>query len=204
MSISGVDAVSGVSGAYRAYFHLNNLLPIRRINFPHQNRYANPLEGGNTTRSWQIGSFYSIFNFLRNNQGIEINKSTEECNLCQERRYICSNGETSDGISTIIPGKQSLLRVQHHEAQHLHQARIKAVQEGKVVVSQYIFLQHSICPECGGTYVSSGQAVTHTLNKQEFQQLIQQTHLSKPTYHPSGSLNNQTPEGKGINIDFYG
>jgi len=220
MSISGVEGVSGVSGGYRVYFHLNtlrrttpnNLLPIRRINFPHQNRPSNPLEGGTTPHSWQISSFYSIFNFLRNNPGIdksnEFNfigrdKSQEECKLCQGRRYVCSNGETSDGNSTVIPGRQSALRVQHHEAQHLHRARIKAVQEGKVVVAQYIFLQYATCPECGKTYVSGGQAVTHTLNKEEFQQLLQQTQLPKPTYQPLGLLNNQIPEGKGINIDFY-
>lgn len=116
---------------------------------------------------------------------------------------LCSTGETSDGTSTIIPGKQSNLRVQHHEAQHLHQARIKAVQEGRVVVSQDIHLQHAICPECGETYVSGGQAVTRTLSKQEFQQLIE-FQSAKPTYQPSGILNNQKPEGKGINIDFYG
>lgn len=213
MAISGVDAVSGVNGAYRVYFYLNNnLLPIKRVNFPHQNAPSNPLEGGNTPpRSWQIDSFYSLFNFLINNQGIHKGKeinfpkenelSEEGCNLCNSRRYVCSTGETSDGTSTIIPGKQSNLRVQHHEAQHLHQARIKAVQEGRVVVSQDIHLQHAICPECGGSYVSGGQAVTRTLSKQEFQQLIQS---AKPTYQHSGALNNQRPEGKGINIDFYG
>ncbi|MEW6621401.1 MAG: hypothetical protein AB1422_19055, partial [bacterium] len=119
MEISGVDAVSRISGAYRVYFHLNNRttnsLPLSRTNFPQNPAESNP-------RSWQIGSFHSIFNFLINNEKISkeivhLNKSNEGCNLCQNRRYICSNGETSDGKSTIIPGQQSALRVQHHEAQ---------------------------------------------------------------------------------------
>jgi hypothetical protein len=216
MTISGIGGISGVSSVYRVYFHLNhytapnNLSPIRRVNFHNQNMLPSLPEG--TSRSWQIGSFYSIFNFLINNQGIdkgrEVNlqeyKAKEECNLCQGRRYVCSNGETSDGISTIIPGRQSALRVQHHEAQHLREARIKALQEGKVVISQHIYLQHSICPECGGSYVSGGQAVTHTLTREEFQALIQQTTITKPTYQPAGKMNDQRPEGKGINIDCYG
>jgi hypothetical protein len=217
MTISGVGGISGVSGAYRVYFHLNrytipnNLSPIRRVNFPIQN--MSPYSTESTSRSWQIGSFYSIINFLINNQGIgrgnEVNflkeeKAKENCSLCQGRRYVCSNGETSDGISTIIPGRQSALRVQHHEAQHLREARIKALQEGKVVISQHIYLQHAICPECGGSYVSSGQAVTHTLSKEEFQALIKQTPIAKPIYQPFGRINDQRPEGKGINIDCYG
>jgi len=214
MGISGVDAISGVRGVYRVYFHLNyprnilnHSLPIRQINFPHL--ATSPNLGEQTPRSWQIGSFYSLFNFLINNQGIDKSKgiedkSKEECKLCQGRQYICSNGETSDGKAPIIPGRQSELRIQHHEAQHLHQARIKATSEGKVVISQYISLQHAICPECGGSYVSHGQAVTQTLGKQEFQQLIQQPRFSKPTYQPSALINDQKPEGKGINIDFYG
>lgn len=195
MNISGVDAVNRVSGAYGLYFkyyhHLSpNTLP-------------------RTPRSWQIGSFHSLFNFFINNQGTDKSKgiedkAKEDCKLCQGRRYVCSNGETSDGRSTIIPGRQSELRVQHHEAQHLHQARIKAASNGKVVISQHIFLQHAICPECGGNYVSSGHAVTHTLSPQEFQQLIQQPPFSKSTYQPSGGLNDQKLEGIGINIDFYG
>jgi len=214
MTISGVDAVSGVRGAYQVYFHLNhprgslnNFFLIKRINFPHQYISSNSVE--RTSRGWQIGSFHSLFNFLINNPGIDKSegidaKSKEECTLCQGRRYICSNGETSDGRTTIIPGRQSELRVQHHEAQHLHQARIKATREGKIVISQHIFLQHAICPECGGSYVSSGQAVTQILDKQEFQQLIQHPQFSKPTYQPSAELNDQKPEGKGRNIDFYG
>lgn len=214
MGISGVDAVSGVSGAYRVYFHLNNTpspIPIRRVNLNHQYRLLNSRDG--TTSSWPIGSFYAIFNFLINNHGIdtgkEVNllkedKAKDDCHLCQGRRYVCSNGETSDGISTIISGRQSALRVQHHEAQHLRQARIKALQEGKIVISQHIYLQHSICPECGGSYVSSGQAVTHTLSKEEFKTVIIHSSTTKPIYQPSARLNNQTPEGKGINIDLYG
>ncbi|MFH1562205.1 MAG: hypothetical protein ABIF11_02120 [Nitrospirota bacterium] len=207
MGISGVDTVNGVSGAY---FNLRkNLLPVSTVNFPHQNK--NPLEIENNPHSQPIGSFHSIFNSLRNNQRIDKNNeinfqnekelSKEECGLCQGRKYICSNGETSDGISTIISGRQSALRVQHHETQHLHQAKINATQKGKIVVSQHIYLQYATCPECEGTYVSAGQAVTSTMSKQEFRQQIQS---SKPTYQPSGALNNQKPEGKGVNIDFYG
>lgn len=221
MNVSGVNGVSGISGPYRVYFHLDNLrrpvsnesLPaIKRLDLSRQNKLLlNPLQGENTSRSWQINSFYSILNFLKNNYEIsnkiisqQKDNIQEECTLCQKRRYICSNGETTDGISTIIPGKQSELRVQHHEAQHLHHARIKAMREGRVVISQHIFLQYSTCPECKRSYVSGGQAVTWTLSKQDFQQIIQQSYTPTPTYLPSGALNNERPEGKGINIDYYG
>lgn len=203
MSISGVDAVSNVGGAYRVYFHLDNLKKITHpVNSTHQNVSPNIVK--RNPHSWQIGSFYSIYNFLINNQEVDKSKeikSKEICHSCQGRQYVCSNGETSDGISTIIPGRQSELRVQHHEAQHLHLARIKAVQEGKIVVSQHIHLQHTICSECGGTYVSGGQAITHTLGKEEFQKLNPQI---KPTYQSSCRLNDEKQEGKGINVDFYG
>lgn len=142
----------------------------------------------------------------------------KKCHLCQTRRYVCSNGETSDGNETIITGKQSALRVQQHEAEHLQSARNKALQEDRVVIGQEIKLCTTVCPECGETYTNKGIASSKSISRNEFKALISSVTkvsdkdpLSVASRENNTAINpylrtlpaNERLEGKGVTVDLY-
>ncbi|MDI6703921.1 MAG: hypothetical protein QME40_04535 [bacterium] len=107
---------------------------------------------------------------------------------CQ-RRYQCSNGETSDGMSTRMSGPESLTHVPRHEMEHATKARARAAREGKEVVSIDIKIQYATCPECGMRYAIGGKTTVRTRPKQEYKQEEVEIEL------PGAEANKKTEEG---------
>ncbi|MDI6782184.1 MAG: hypothetical protein QME49_08800, partial [bacterium] len=162
--MSGISPISGAGGGvYNAYFHP----AMNRVNMPHKtgqidpSTLVNPVkvlsqpvsvlpESGETAAGWAINSFKSILNFFSNTDSMKKNDASEiqvQCPACRNREYTCSNGETSDGKKTIIPGHESAARVRHHETEHLRIARMNADTQGKMVVAQRINTITEKCPE---------------------------------------------------------
>lgn len=216
--MAGISPISGAgAGAYNAYFHP---VFIPRTTMSHK---ANPIdssipvnpikpvsvlpENNKTAAGWAINSFKSIFNFFSNTDSMKKNDVSEtqvQCPACRNREYTCSNGETSDGKNTIIPGHESVERVRQHEAEHLKIARMNAVTQGKMVVAQQINTITEKCPECGGTYVAKGEAITKIA---EIITTKQTGVLSPTTYNPSRNHHNGSDlrfKGIGRLFDGYG
>ena len=87
----------------------------------------------------------------------------EECQTCKNRRYVDGSNDPSVSYQTpqhIDPG-QSGAKVMAHEREHVANEQAKAEKEERRVISQYVALSTSICPECGKVYVSGG--VTRTV-----------------------------------------
>jgi hypothetical protein len=87
-----------------------------------------------------------------------------ECETCANRKYVDSSNDAAVSYQTpahIDPGA-AMSAVASHESEHVSNDRAKAESEGRVVVSQSVSYQTSICPECGRVYVSGGEARTVT------------------------------------------
>lgn len=178
-------------------------LPTKPLphSMPVSSQPSNPL-------AWQADSFYSIYNFLIYNNQVQARQANTlqgeaGCQSCQNRVYVCSNGETTDGQATTIPGRQSALRVSHHEAQHLRLARLRAEQEGKVIIGQEIKLFSAVCPECGQIYVNQGQAISKSISKEDFSALLS-SNKCQDIASISNKKTDERLEGKGMNLDLYG
>ncbi|GHV41171.1 hypothetical protein FACS189490_07560 [Clostridia bacterium] len=86
-----------------------------------------------------------------------------ECQTCANRTYV--DGSDDAGVSFKTPTKlspsQAATAVLSHEGEHVSRESAKASQEGKVASSS-VTIFHSICPECGRSYVSGGVTRTQT------------------------------------------
>lgn len=60
---------------------------------------------------------------------------------------------------------QAATAVISHEMEHVANEQADAKQEGKEVIAQSVQIFHSICPECGKSYVSGGVTKTTTAGK---------------------------------------
>lgn len=105
-----------------------------------------------------------------NNLESRVNKITghEECQTCKNRKY--KDGSDDPGVSFKSASKISgnvASAVRAHENEHVTRNRSKAEREGREIVSQTVRIKSDVCPECGKSYVSGGETVTVTKNKQE-------------------------------------
>ncbi len=214
--MAGISPISGAgAGAYNAYFHP----AMNKINMPHKAGLdpSNPVsltkpvpalpESGKAVAGWAINSFKSILNFFSDTHSMKKDDVSEiqvQCPTCCNREYTCSNGETSDGKSTMISGHESAERVRQHEAEHLRIARTNAAAQGKMVVAQQINMIAGKCPECGETYVAKGEAITQTVEIITAKQLwVTASATDNPSrnYPHGGNLRSQ---GIGRLFDGYG
>ncbi len=216
--MAGISPISGAGGGvYNAYFHPN----MHRVGIPRKADNIDPLtqnvrpqpvsilpENGKTSAGWAINSFKSIINFFNNtssmeNVGKNVSEIQTQCLACRNREYTCSNGETSDGNRTIIPGHESAERVRQHEAEHLKIAQMNAAAQGKLVVAQRINTITEKCPECGETYTAKGEAITETVEITAKRLMA----ISLATYNPSNNHSNGADlrfQGIGKLFDGYG
>ncbi len=74
--------------------------------------------------------------------------------------YMCSNGETNDGLITKLTPTESLIHVSFHEQQHLIARNIEAFLNDEKIFLQYIRLFTRIDPTTGKIYVAGGRAIT--------------------------------------------
>lgn len=88
----------------------------------------------------------------------------DECQTCKNRRYQDESNDSSVSYQnpTKISSAAAASAVKAHEMEHVRNNQVKARQEGKEIVSQYVRIKTGICPECGDTYVAGGETVTVT------------------------------------------
>ena len=90
-----------------------------------------------------------------------------ECAICASRTY--QDQSNDPGVSFKTPTQlnpaQAATAVISHEMEHVANEQADAKQEGKEVVAQSVQIFHSICPECGKSYVSGGVTKTTTASK---------------------------------------
>ena len=90
-----------------------------------------------------------------------------ECETCKNRKY---QDESDDpGVSFKSAAKigkgGAEAAVRGHEYEHVNRNQAKADREGKEIVYQSVVIKHSICPECGDSYVAGGETTTVTRDK---------------------------------------
>lgn len=91
-----------------------------------------------------------------------------KCETCENRRY--QDGSNDPGVSFKTASKISgnaEAAVRGHEYEHVNRNQAKAAREDKEIVYQSVTLSRAICPECGKSYVSGGETVTVTKDKQD-------------------------------------
>ena len=74
--------------------------------------------------------------------------------------YICSNGETQDGLVARLTPTESFMHVIFHEQQHLIARNIEAFLNDEEIFLEYIRLFTRFDPATGKIYVAGGRAVT--------------------------------------------
>lgn len=52
-----------------------------------------------------------------------------------------------------------------HEMEHVNHEQARAAEEDRVVITQYVQIHTTVCPECGRTVVSGGTTTTVTGSK---------------------------------------
>ncbi len=113
----------------------------------------------------------------------EIEKSQKDSNILPEREkaitYMCSSGETNDGLVTKLTPTESLIHVSFHEQQHLIARDIDAFLNDEKIFLQYIRLFTRIDPTTGKIYVAGGRAITIKGKVIHPQNLFQE-----PSQHP--------------------
>jgi len=87
-----------------------------------------------------------------------------ECMTCAERTYQdqSDDGRVSFQAPTRLSPEQAASAVISHEMEHVSNEKIDAKNEGKEVIAQSVQVFHSICPECGISYVAGGLTKTTT------------------------------------------
>ncbi|MCL2688484.1 MAG: hypothetical protein FWE57_01380 [Chitinispirillia bacterium] len=91
------------------------------------------------------------------------------CQTCSTRTYVdkSNDGGVSFQTPTHIAPSAAAAAVAAHEGEHIARDGAKAEEEGREVISQSVRLHTSVCPECGITYVSGGEAKTVSASKPE-------------------------------------
>ncbi|MCE5284318.1 MAG: hypothetical protein LLG02_00500 [Pelosinus sp.] len=131
----------------------------------------------------QAGPAYQLELSLKNGQVDDSNPEVREmkrtgkieCQTCAQRKY--QDESTDAGVSFKSPAhiapENAASIVQSHEQEHIINAQNRSLQEDTKIVSQSVQLYSAICPECGRSYISGGQASTTTVKtKQPSQQGI--------------------------------
>lgn len=90
-----------------------------------------------------------------------------ECMTCASRTYQDKSDDPSVSFQspTRLSPEQAASAVIAHEMEHVSNEQIDAKKEGKEVVAQSVQIFHSICPECGISYVSGGLTKTTTASE---------------------------------------
>ncbi len=88
------------------------------------------------------------------------NKSFPSLEREKAMTYVCSNGETNDGLVTKLTPTESFIHVSFHEQQHLVARNIEAFLNDEKIFLEYIRLYTRFDPTTGKIYVSGGRAVT--------------------------------------------
>ncbi|VDN46815.1 conserved protein of unknown function [Petrocella atlantisensis] len=90
-----------------------------------------------------------------------------ECTTCASRTYQDQSDDASVSFQapTQLSPSQAASAVVSHEMEHVSNEQADAKQEGKEVIAQSVQIFHSICPECGISYVSGGLTKTTTIGK---------------------------------------
>lgn len=90
-----------------------------------------------------------------------------ECATCASRTY--QDGSDDPGVSfkapTHLSPAQAATAVISHEMEHVTNERANAEEEDREVINQSVQIFHSVCPECGKSYVSGGVTKTTTAGK---------------------------------------
>lgn len=91
-----------------------------------------------------------------------------ECQTCKQRKYqdVSNDPGVSFKSPTHLSPESAASAVSAHESQHVAHENLKAASEDREVLTQYVQIYTSICPECGRTYVSGGKTTTVTAQKQ--------------------------------------
>lgn len=92
-----------------------------------------------------------------------------ECATCASRTY--QDGSDDPGVSfkapTHLSPAQAATAVISHEMEHVTNEKANAEEEGREVINQSVQIFHSVCPECGKSYVSGGLTTTTTAGKSQ-------------------------------------
>ena len=90
-----------------------------------------------------------------------------ECTACATRTYQDKSDDPSVSFKspTRLSPEQAATAVVSHEMEHVANEQMSAKNEGKEVISQSVQIFHSICPECGISYVSGGLTKTTTASE---------------------------------------
>ena len=89
------------------------------------------------------------------------NKDNNSISILHDKplTYMCSNGETSDGLISKITPTESFVHVSFHEQQHLLARDMEAFLNDEKIFLQYIRLMTDFDPITGKIYVKGGRAV---------------------------------------------
>ncbi len=89
-----------------------------------------------------------------------------ECMTCASRTYQDKSGDSSVSFQspTHLSPEQAASAVISHEMEHVSNEQIDAKNDSKEVIAQSVQIFHSICPECGISYVSGGLTQMTTAN----------------------------------------
>ena len=101
--------------------------------------------------------------------------------------YVCSNGETNDGLVAKLTPTESFLHVNFHEQQHLIARNIEAFLNDEKVFLEYIRLFTRFDPATGKVYVAGGRAITIK------GKTIRPRNLSQAPWQPLQAHNYQVP-----------
>lgn len=90
-----------------------------------------------------------------------------ECTTCATRTYQDKSDDSSVSFQapTRLSPEQAATAVISHEMEHVANEQADARTEGKEVIAQSVQIFHSICPECGKSYVSGGLTKTTTASE---------------------------------------
>lgn len=90
-----------------------------------------------------------------------------ECTTCATRTYQDKSDDPSVSFQapTRLSPEQAATAVISHEMEHVANEQMDAKNEGKEVIAQSVQIFHSICPECGKSYVSGGLTKTTTASE---------------------------------------
>lgn len=87
--------------------------------------------------------------------------SSQECQTCQNRKYVDGSDEmVSFKSPTHISPQNAASAVRSHEQEHVTNAYSKAAAGNGKVINASVSIHTSICPECGRSYVSGGTTNT--------------------------------------------
>ncbi|MCL2165491.1 MAG: hypothetical protein FWH55_14150 [Oscillospiraceae bacterium] len=124
-----------------------------------------------------------------------------ECQTCANRRYVDSSDDPSVSFQTPtrLSPREAVSAVPAHEAEHVKNEQAKADSNERVVVSQSVSIQTSICPECGKSYVSGGETRTVTAPRASRASGKQNTQIIQ-----NNNQSNQSNQNRVVSSGIYG